>query len=248
MDYSMSEIFLSEFVGTAVLLLLGGGVCATVNLKNTKGNGGGGGGFWLLINIGWGLAVFTGVLVAWKTGGHLNPAVTIAQLVAGNDLAAGVPATGANIAVYIVAQLLGAIVGALLMWLAYKDHFDHTEDPGAILGTFATGPQYRNYGLNLYAEALGTFILITFVLVSGNTPMELGPLAVALIIIVIGTSLGSNTGYAINPVRDFGPRLVHQLVPIKHKGDSDWAYSWVPIVGPMVGAVITALIIPPLVG
>ena len=248
MDYSMSEIFLSEFVGTAVLLLLGGGVCATVNLKNTKGNGGGGGGFWLLINVGWGLAVFTGVLVAWKTGGHLNPAVTIAQLVAGNDLAAGVPATGANIAVYIVAQLLGAIVGALLMWLAYKDHFDHTEDPGAILGTFATGPQYRNYGLNLYAEAIGTFILITFVLVSGNTPMETGPLAVALIIIVIGTSLGSNTGYAINPVRDFGPRLVHQLVPIKHKGDSDWAYSWVPIVGPMVGAVITALIIPPLVG
>lgn len=248
MDFSMSEIFLSEFLGTAVLLLLGGGVCATVNLKNTKGQGGGNGGFWLLINVGWGLAVFTGVIVAWKTGGHLNPVVTIAKLIASDELSAGIDATLGNAAVYMVAQLLGAIVGALLMWLAYKQHFDHTEDQGAILGSFATGPQYRGYGWNLYAEAIGTFILIAFVLVSGKTPMEIGPLGVALIIIVIGTSLGSNTGYAINPVRDLGPRLVHQLVPIPNKGDSDWAYSWVPIVGPILGAVVAALILPPLVG
>lgn len=242
---STADMFIGEFVGTAVLLLLGGGVCATVNLKNTKGNGGGNGGFWLLINIGWGLAVFTGVIVAHNTGGHLNPAVTIAQFVAGNNFAEGVEPTIGNLAIYIVAQLLGAIVGALLMWLVYKDHFDHTEDPGAILGTFATGPQYRNYGMNVYAEALGTFILLTFVMI-GGVPAELGPLPVALIIIVIGTGLGSITGYAINPVRDFGPRLVHQLVPIKHKGDSDWSYSWVPIVGPIIGAVVAALLIPAL--
>lgn len=242
--YTTAQIFLSEFTGTAILILLGAGVCATVNLNKSKGKGGG----WLLINFGWGLAVFTGVYVAWRTGGHLNPAVTVALAVAGKDLATGVPATTGNIAIYIIAQVLGAFVGAVLAWVAFKKQFDETEDPAAILGTFSTAPEIRSYGWNTATEALGTFVLIAFVLINGNTPTQVGPLAVALIIVAIGASLGGPTGYAINPARDLGPRIAHAILPIPHKGSSDWAYSWVPIVGPLIGAVLAALIIPPLVG
>lgn len=238
------QIFLSEFTGTALLILLGAGVCATVTLPKSKGKDGG----WLLINFGWGLAVFIGVYAAWRTGGHLNPAVTIAQLIAGNDLAAGVPATATNVLVYIVAQLLGAIVGAILAWAAFKKHYDEETNPAAILGTFATGPGIRSYGWNCVTEAFGTFVLIAFVLVSGKTPTEVGPLAVALVIVSIGASLGGPTGYAINPARDLGPRIAHAILPIPNKGGSDWAYSWVPIVGPIIGAAVAALVIPPLVG
>lgn len=241
---TMGQIFLSEFTGTALLILLGAGVCATVNLNKSKGKGGG----WLLINFGWGLAVFVGVYAAWRTGGHLNPAVTIAQVIAGNDLATGVPATVGNVAVYIVAQLTGAIVGAILAWVAFKKQFDETEDPAAILGTFSTGPSVRSYGWNVATEAIGTFVLIAFVLVSGNSPTEIGPLAVALVIVAIGASLGGPTGYAINPARDLGPRIAHAILPIPHKGSSDWSYSWVPVVGPLIGAAIAALIIPPMIG
>ncbi len=241
---TMAQIFLSEFTGTAVLLLLGAGVCATVNLNKSKGKGGG----WLLINFGWGLAVFLGVYTAWRTGGHLNPAVTIAQVIAGNDLATGVPATASNVAVYIVAQFLGAFVGAVLAWVAFKKQFDATEDEGAILGTFATGAEVHAPIWNLATEAIATFVLITFVLVAGNSGGDLGPLAVAFVIVSIGASLGGPTGYAINPARDFSPRLAHAVLPIANKGSSHWEYAWIPIVGPIIGAAIAALIIPAMVG
>lgn len=230
---------MSEFLGTAVLLLLGGGVVATAVLPKTKGNGGG----WLLINFGWGLAVFAGVYVAYATGGHLNPAVTLAKVV-GNmfdpavELSAGVPVTGMNVAIYIIAQFVGAFVGAVVMWLTYKTHFDEDCDPATKLAVFSTGPAIRSYGWNLVTEIVGTAMLILWIYVSGYTDSAIGPLGVALIIVVIGNSLGGPTGYAINPARDLGPRVAHAVLPIKGKGDSDWAYSWVPVVGPLLGAVI----------
>ncbi|WP_175955065.1 MIP/aquaporin family protein [Schaalia sp. Marseille-Q2122] len=230
---------MSEFMGTAVLLLLGGGVVATAVLPKTKGNGGG----WLLINFGWGLAVFAGVYVAYATGGHLNPAVTLAKVV-GNmfdskvELAAGVPVTAMNITIYVLAQFLGAFVGAIIMWLTYKTHFDEDCDPATKLAVFSTGPAIRNYGWNLVTEIVGTAMLILWIYVSGYTESAMGPLGVALIIVVIGNSLGGPTGYAINPARDLGPRVAHFVLPIKGKGDSDWGYSWVPVVGPLIGAVL----------
>lgn len=236
---SGGQIFMSEFLGTAVLLLLGGGVVAAAILPKTKGNGGG----WLLINFGWGFAVFAGVYVAYATGGHLNPAVTLAKVV-GNiinpevELSAGVPVTGMNIAIYVLAQFLGAFVGAVVMWLTYKTHFDEDCDPATKLAVFSTGPAIRNYGWNLVTEIVGTAMLILWIYVSGYTESALGPLGVAIIIVVIGNSLGGPTGYAINPARDLGPRIAHFVLPIKGKGDSDWAYSWVPIVGPLIGAVL----------
>ena len=235
---TVSQIFMSEFLGTAVLLLLGGGVVATNLLPKSKGKGGG----WLLINWGWGLAVFAGVYVAFRTGGHLNPAVTIAKVVAhvfdpSVTLAGNIPVTGVNVAVYIVAQFLGAFVGAVLCWLTFKKHFDEDCDPALKLGVFSTGPEIRSYGWNCLTEAIGTAVLILWVFVSGYTETAVGPLGVALIIVVIGNSLGGPTGYAINPARDLGPRIAHAILPIKGKGGSDWGYSWVPVVGPIVGAV-----------
>ena len=222
------QIFWSEFLGTAVLLLLGGGVVATNLLPKSKGKDGG----WLLINWGWGLAVFAGVYVAFRTGGHLNPAVTIAKVVAhmfdsNVTLAGDIPVTGTNVAVYIVAQFLGAFVGAVLCWLTFKKHFD--ED---------SGPEIRSYGWNCLTEAIGTAVLVLWIFVSGYTETHVGPLGVALIIVVIGNSLGGPTGYAINPARDLGPRIAHAILPIKGKGGSDWGYSWVPVVGPIIGAIV----------
>lgn len=246
------NIFASEFLGTMILILLGAGVCATNNLSKSKGKGTG----WLMINFGWGLGVFAGVYAAWMTGGHLNPAVTIAKVVAhafNSDVTLNGPALGAggiavtfgNVMIYFLAEFLGAFVGAILCFLAFKKQFDASGDvdPGAKLGVFATGPESRSYGWNLVTEALGTFVLIAFVLVSGGTPTAVGPLAVALIIVVIGTSLGGPTGYAINPARDFAPRLAHAILPIKGKGSSDWSYAWVPIVGPIIGAIVAVLVV-----
>lgn len=235
----LGHIFLSEFLGTAVLLLLGGGVVANAILPKTKGNGGG----WLLINFGWGLAVFAGVYVAYSTGGHLNPAVTFAKVVQSGfdpatELAPGIAVTGANVAIYMLAQLLGAFVGAVLVWLSYKKHFDLDAPAGVKLGVFATGPEIRSFGWNTVTEAIGTAVLILWVLVSGHTESAIGPLGVALIIVVIGNSLGGPTGYALNPARDLGPRIAHAILPIPNKGGSDWEYSWVPVVGPMIGAVL----------
>ena len=241
--YTMGQIFWSEFLGTAVLLLLGGGVVATNLLPKSKGKGGG----WLLINWGWGLAVFAGVYVAFRTGGHLNPAVTIAKVVAhvfdpSVTLAGNIPVTGVNVAVYIVAQFLGAFVGAVLCWLTFKKHFD--EDPGDRLGIFSTGPAIKSYGWNVLTEIIGTFVLIGWIIASGKTPAQIGPLAVALVVVSIGMSLGGATGYAINPARDLGPRIAYTFLPIPGKTGSNWSYAWVPVVGPIIGAVLAGLIVP----
>jgi glycerol uptake facilitator protein len=214
-----------------MLLLLGCGVVATAILKGSKGEGGG----WLLINFGWGLAVFAGVYVAFQSKAHLNPAVTIAQWILGNI-------TFSQSLVYYAGELVGAFIGAVLAWLAFKQHFDAEEDPGKKLGVFSTGPAIRNYGWNLVTEVLGTFVLVFVILVSGGTPDQLGPLFVALLVVGIGASLGGPTGYAINPARDLMPRIAHAILPIKGKGSSDWGYAWVPIVGPLVGGVIAALL------
>lgn len=233
------DVFLSEFLGTMFLILLGVGVVATNLLTKSKGKGGG----WLLINFGWGLAVFVGVYVAYKTGGHLNPAVTFGMIAAGKaEFMPGIPINAATTCTYVVAQFLGAIVGAILAWAAFKQHYDEHEDQGEILGTFATGPAIRSYGWNLVTETIATFVLVAWVLLSGYTQSGLGPLGVAIVIVSIGASLGGPTGYAINPARDLGPRIAHAILPIKGKGGSDWGYSWVPVVGPMIGGILAGLI------
>lgn len=234
----MGTIFLYEIAGTAMLILLGVGVVANVVLTKTKGNGGG----WLLISFGWGLGVFAGVYVAAATGAHLNPAVTVGLLVSGaEEYAPGIAVTLGTTLAYFAAQLIGAFLGAALAWLAYRDHYAAETDQGAILGTFATGPEIRNPLSNMITEIIGTFVLVLVVLMFGNTPSGLGPLAVALLVVAIGASLGGPTGYAINPARDLGPRLFHAVAPIPHKGGSDWGYAWVPVVGPLIGAVLAGL-------
>ncbi|MDR2255834.1 MAG: aquaporin family protein [Arthrobacter sp.] len=241
---SLGAVFFSELMGTALLILLGCGVVANVALAKSKGLGGG----TLMVNWGWGLAVFVGVYAAFASGAHLNPAVTIGIAVskAGTDnpeFVPGVAVDFASIAVYIIAQLIGAFIGAVACWLAYKQHFDDEPEPANKLGVFSTGPAIRNYGWNLVTEILGTFVLVIAVLVSGyTTGAALGPLFVALVVVGIGASLGGPTGYAINPARDLGPRIAHAVLPIKGKGSSDWAYSWVPVVGPIVGGVLAALV------
>lgn len=236
---NIGTIFFSEMLGTMLLTLLGCGVVATNLLSNSKGKGGG----WLMVNFGWGLAVFAGVFVAYKTGGFINPAVTLGFVANGaTEFAPGVEVNVANTLVYLVAQVLGGLIGAVLCWLAYRQHFDAHQDPAEKLGVFSTGPQYRNSTWNLITEIIATFVLVFVVLSFGETPTELGPLAVALLVVGIGASLGGPTGYAINPARDLGPRIAHALVPIKGKGSSDWGYSWVPIVGPIIGGVIGGLV------
>lgn len=227
----MTQIF-SEFLGTMILILLGDGVCAAVNLKKSKAEASG----WIVIAFGWAMAVTIAVYVAGYMGpAHLNPAVTIAMAMTGSfEWSLVVP--------FIVAQVLGAVVGAVLVWLAYLPHWQVTEDQGAVLGTFATGPAIRNYPANMVTEVIGTFVLVLGLLSFSqhNFTDGLNPLVVGALILSIGLSLGGPTGYAINPARDFGPRLAHQLLPIPTKGNSDWAYSWVPIVGPVIGATVAA--------
>ncbi len=248
MDQLLMNAFWSEVLGTATLILLGAGVVANVVLPKTKGNNGG----WLLINFGWGLAVFAGVYVAHKSGAHLNPAVTIGLFTADQPFAtltgpdglvtATIEPTVSNMFMYFGAQMLGAFIGAILAFLAYKKHFDE-DAPGATkLAVFSTGPEIRSYWWNFLTEVIATFVLVFFVVVSGKTPSGLGPLAVALIVVGIGASLGGPTGYAINPARDLGPRIAHALLPIKGKGSSDWAYAWVPVAGPLVGGVLAGLL------
>lgn len=239
----MLEIFSSELVGTALLTLLGTGVVANAILPKTKGFDGG----WVLITFGWGFAVFAGVFAAFKTGAHINPAVTVGLWANGSDFfdgtdeIAAIPATIGNASVYFGGQLTGAFLGAVIMFLAYKRHFDQDAAAAVKLGVFATGPEVRSYGWNFITEVVGTFVLVFVVILFGSTPTELGPLAVALLVVGIGMSLGGPTGYAINPARDLGPRLAHALLPIKGKGSSDWGYSWVPILGPLVGGVLAGL-------
>jgi glycerol uptake facilitator protein len=242
----VGALFLSEVVGTAMLLLLGGGVVACTALTKSKGNGTG----FLFVNFGWGLAVFAGVLVAQKSGAHLNPAVTLG--IAAQSIAQGKAVDWATVGIYLIAQLIGAFIGAVLCWLAYKQHFDEEPDPATKLGVFSTGPAIRNTAWNLVTEIIATFVLVFVILAAGGwgdagtkTPAGLGwlsALGVALLVVGIGASLGGPTGYAINPARDLGPRIAHAVLPIKGKGGSDWSYSWIPVVGPIVGGVVAGLL------
>lgn len=239
MNNDLSTILLYEILGTATLLLLGCGVVANVALAKSKGEGGG----FLMVTFGWGLAVFAGVYVAYKSGAHLNPAVTVGLLTSGADeYAPDIAVTFVNTLVYFAAQMIGAILGAVLAWAAYKQHFDQTEDPAAQLGVFATGPAIRNPLWNVVTEVIGTFVLVYVILQFGSTPTEIGPLAVALLVVGIGASLGGPTGYAINPARDLGPRIAHAILPIRGKGGSDWSYAWVPIAGPLIGGALAGFV------
>ena len=235
---TLGTVFLSEIIGTAFLLLLGCGVVANVALARSKGAGGG----FLLVNFGWGLGVFAGVYAAYKSGAHLNPAVTIGLLFNGaEEYGPDIPVGLATTLTYFVGQLVGAVLGAALCWLAYKNQFDATEDTAAKLGVFSTAPEVRSPVWNIVTEVIGTFVLVFIILMFGKTPAELGPLPVALLVVGIGASLGGPTGYAINPVRDLGPRIAHALLPIRGKGPSDWGYSWVPVVGPLIGGALAGL-------
>ena len=237
---SLGIVFLSEVFGTAMLTLLGCGVVANVALKGTKGNNGG----FLMVTWGWGIAVFSGVYVAAMSGAHLNPAVTFGLLLNGKkEYAPGVPVDAVSTLTYFGGELLGAFLGAVVMWLAYKQHFDASDaEPASQLAVFSTGPAIRSNPWNLITEIIGTFVLVFVILTFGGTPSGLGPLAVALLVVGIGVSLGGPTGYAINPARDLGPRIAHALLPMKGKGSSDWSYSWIPVVGPMVGGGLAGLV------
>ncbi|KAA1040347.1 aquaporin family protein [Macrococcus equipercicus] len=227
----MSE-FLAELVGTAILILFGGGVVANVNLKGALGKGSD----WIVVAVGWGLAVVMGVYAVGQiTDAHLNPAVTIGLAVDGAFPWSKVP-------MYILAQMIGAFIGAVLVWIHYMPHFADEEDPGAKLGVFSTGPVYPNFVANFISEILGTMILMMGLLFIGANKFTdgLNPIIVGALIIAIGLSLGGTTGYAINPARDLGPRIAHALLPIPNKGFSNWKYAIVPVLGPIAGSMLGA--------
>ncbi|MFC7893737.1 MIP/aquaporin family protein [Streptomyces sp. NPDC057381] len=253
---SSSDIFIGETIGTAILILLGGGVCAAVTLKASKARNAG----WLAIAFGWGFAVMTAAYISGPlSGAHLNPAVTVGIAVKDGDWS--------NTPTYFAGQLLGAMIGAVLVWVAYYGQFQvHLTDreivggPGAqdtaakaveaqekgagpVLGVFSTGPEIRHTVQNLATEIIGTFVLLLAILTqglndAGNGLGVLGALITALVVVSIGLSLGGPTGYAINPVRDLGPRIVHALLPLPNKGGSDWAYAWIPVAGPLIGGAL----------
>lgn len=226
--------FLGEFIGTALLIILGDGVVANVVLNKTKGNNSG----WIVITFGWGMAVFTGVYASTHLGGsgHLNPAVTLA-------VAWFADFGWDRVIPYMLAQFAGAFVGAIIVWLAYKKHFDATADADAKLAVFCTHPAIRNAGYNLITEIIGTFILVLGASLMSKPEIEMGTLAalpVGLLVLAIGLSLGGPTGYAINPARDLGPRIAHFLLPLSNKRNSDWSYAWIPVIGPMIGGLLAA--------
>lgn len=234
------QAFSAEALGTMLLMLLGCGVVANAALAKAKGNNGN----FLMVNFGWGLGVFAGVWVAATSGAHLNPAVTVGLLVNPNveEYAPGIDKTFLNTLLYFAAQMIGAFLGACLAYVSYKQHFDAEKDPAAKLGVFATGPAIRSKGWNLLTEVIATFVLVFVIAGFGLTPNGLGPLAVALLVVGIGASLGGPTGYAINPARDLGPRIAHAVLPIKGKGPSDWGYAWVPVVGPLIGGALGGVV------
>ncbi|MEZ2446448.1 MIP/aquaporin family protein [Chitinophaga sp. RCC_12] len=227
--------YLAELIGTAFLIVLGDGVVASVILNKSKGNQGG----WIVITLGWGMAVFIGVYATAKySGAHLNPAVTFAQALQGKLPWEEVPG-------YIAAQLAGAMLGALLVWLTYKKHFDETPDADTKLGVFCTIPAIRNPKYNFLTEFIATMVFILAIsYITGPTAGigSLDALPVAFVVLAIGLSLGGPTGYAINPARDLGPRLMHFLLPIPGKRDSDWSYAWIPVLGPLAGAAAAAFL------
>lgn len=233
--------YIAEIIGTGLLLLLGSGVVANMLLPKTKGNGGG----IMEISTAWALAVFVGVVVAGPySGAHLNPAVTVGLAIVGKFDWAMVPG-------YIAAETLGAMIGVGIAWFFYKDHYEASDDPALKAAPFGTSPAIRNLPLNFFSELIGTFVLILVILYNTGARIEdatetpigmgsLGAIPVAFLVWVIGLALGGTTGYAINPARDFGPRLMHSILPIKGKGSSDWGYAWVPILGPIAGAALAA--------
>lgn len=239
MGVSLLVQCLFEFIGTFVLVLLGCGVVACVSLRKSKGEGAG----WVVVTLAWGLAVMCGVLIAGPyTGAHLNPAVTLGLAAAGKF-------PWEYVLPYIVSQIAGGILGAVIVYVFYKDHFDATAEAETKLGVFATIPAIKNYRRNMICEIVGTFILVLVILFMGDKENSsevglgsVGALPVALLVVVIGMSLGGTTGYAINPARDLGPRIAHAILPIKGKGSSQWSYSWVPIVGPLLGGILAALL------
>ena len=225
--------FLAELTGTMLLILLGDGVVAGTLLRGSKSEGAG----WIVVTIGWALAVTFAVYAAGPiSGGHLNPAVTVALAVVGEFAWDRVP-------IYVVAQFLGAFLGACLVWLHYLPHWKPTADPGLKLAVFCTAPAIRDTPANFFSEALGSFVLLFGLTALGAHQFAegMGPLAVGALVLAIGLSLGATTGYAINPARDLGPRLAHQLLPIAGKGGSDWRYAWIPVVAPVVGGVLGAV-------
>lgn len=218
----MESALIFEFFGTALMLLLGLGVVANVVLPKTKGNSSG----WIVITFAWGFAVFVGAYIAQPSGAHLNPSVTLGLALAGKF--------DGNIVGYIIAQMLGGMFGALVTYIFYKKHFDVCEDADSKLGVFCTAPAIRSYTFSFISEFIATFVLIMGILFAGQSQIA-GPFPVGILIVAIGMSLGGTTGYAMNPARDLAPRIVHFLLPIKGKRDSDWAYSWVPFLGPLLG-------------
>jgi glycerol uptake facilitator protein len=238
------QAYIGEFIGTMILIILGDGVVAGVLLRNSKAENSG----WIVITFGWGMAVAVAVYCVFQfSGAHINPAVTIASAVTGNFEWALVPG-------YIIAQFLGAFVGGVIVWLAYLPHWGETEDAGLKLGVFSTAPAIYNTPANLITEIIGTFVLVFGVFgitanagaVGGGAAAVIGsginPLLVGLIVLGIGLSLGGPTGYAINPARDLGPRIAHAVLPIAGKGDSDWGYAWIPVVGPIIGGILGAVL------
>lgn len=234
--------FAAEILGTMFMILLGNGVVANVVLKGTKGNNGG----WMVITTAWAFAVFVGVVIAGPhSGAHLNPAVTIGLAIAEKFDWQQVPS-------YIAAQFIGAMAGSTLVWLVYKDFYKGTDDAGAKQATFCTGPAIPNKVSNLISEVVGTFVLIFVIFYFTNAEMgadktpiglgSIGALPVTLLVWVIGLSLGGTTGYAINPARDLGPRIMHALLPVAGKGGNNWEYAWIPVAGPLIGCCIAALL------
>lgn len=230
------SLFTGEFIGTMLLILLGSGVVANVLLNKTKGQNSG----LIVITFGWAMAVFVGVYAATKLGGggHLNPAVTLALAYLGKF-------DWANVGIYLLAQMSGAIAGAIINWLAYRQHFEQTPDGNAKLAVFCTGPSIRSVPNNIITEVIGTFVLMLGALLIIDPAQSLGTLnalPVALLVLGIGVSLGGPTGYAINPARDLGPRIAHFILPIPQKRDSDWGYAWIPVVAPIAGALLAAMV------
>ncbi|HXF37347.1 MAG TPA: MIP/aquaporin family protein [Actinomycetota bacterium] len=226
--------FTAELLGTCLLILFGDGVVAGVLLNRSKSQNGG----WIVITMGWGLGVAIAVYAVGRfSGAHINPAVTIGLASIGELDWADVP-------VYIAGQFVGAFLGAVLVWLAYLPHWEQTEDPGLKLAVFSTGPAIRNTAANLVTEIIGTAALLIGVLgiVGNDLTAGLAPILIGFLVVAIGLSLGGPTGYAINPARDLGPRIAHAVLPIAGKGDSDWSYSWIPVVGPVIGGVVGALL------
>lgn len=234
------ENLVAEIIGTMILILLGDGVVAAVLLARSKAQGGG----WIVITTGWALAVAMAVYAVGRiSGAHINPAVTIGLASIGKLPWSQVP-------VYIIGQMIGAIIGAVLVWLAYLPHWAETEDPDLKRAVFSTAPIIRNYPMNLVTEIIGTFMLVFGVLaiLANELAAGLAPFLIGALVWGIGLSLGGPTGYAINPARDLGPRIAHAILPIPGKGHSDWEYSWVPVVGPIIGGIIGAVLFQALLG